>query len=406
MSQIINVVMLCALPFLIVKNKKIEFNFGSKYFNFFLLYTFLSTLVISLFFIDSFLELGGFFRSEGRFLSQLILLFLNFSIVPLAVLYLKNISHLKKCFKVYISSLLLLSFLGLLQFVVYLVFNLDLFPLSIDNYGDIRSGIYGFADTNFFRISSLGGEPKGFSISLVLGFFVIHVFNRYQISFFKYDVYIKYLFLFLAFATVSTSALVLFFILVIVYALFPKQNIGKKLKSNNVLILFGFCAVLFFCFYYFDILLTVFQERILDRDVVKEDFDAPILLFFKSYPEYLFFGSGIGNIHHLSYSFIPVEYLHYMKDSIFSSKSGYLKLISEYGFFGSIIFLSLVGNIFLKLRTVSRKLNFVQSKYFYAMQLLLIICFIAYLARVYLYTELILLLAITNALAFNQKFIS
>ena len=67
--------------------------------------------------------------------------------------------------------------------------------------------------SGIFRISSLGGEPKGFAQSLIIGFFIIHIFNKMNISFFKFDLLLKIIIVITIFMTLSTSGFVLFFIL-------------------------------------------------------------------------------------------------------------------------------------------------------------------------------------------------
>ena len=58
----------------------------------------------------------------------------------------------------------------------------------------------------------------------------------------------------------------------------------------------------------------------------------------------------MGNIHNLSADFIPIKYLHYMKDNIFVAKSGYLTLISEYGIVGFILFMLIIIKLISKLK--------------------------------------------------------
>ena len=400
--QIVTILLIMTTLIASIYKKKNILHFKNPYILFFLIFAIVDTIMISIFFIDDYMQLGGFFRSEGRFIAQIILLLITFSIIPLAFNYIKNIEDIKKYLKVYLYALIVLVILGWIQFFTYNILGFDLFPLSIDQHGNIRTGIF----DRMFRMSSLGGEPKGFSMSLTIGFFIIQIFNHYGIRFFKYDPALKYLLIFTSFATLSTSGIVLFAILLFVYLFYIAIKSKKRFSRSGKNILYSFIIVTmisFLFFRYWDFISMIIQQRVLERDITSEDFDAPIQIFLSKFPEYLFFGAGLGNIHNLAAPYIPSQFMHYMGNSIFVSKSGYLHLISSLGIIGFTLFVSMIYSAYRKLGRVGKYLNSSDRRIFKAMQLLLLITLIAYFARVYISGEIILFLAIANAIAYSKS---
>jgi hypothetical protein len=404
--QIVTILIIISTLFLSSKGKKNLFYVGNFYIVFFFLYSVINTIVISLFFIDEFRELGGFFRSEGRYLSQIVLLAVSFSILPIAFNYIKEVKDIQKYLKVYLFALGFLAALGWVQFSVYSFSGIDIFPLNINQFGEIRSGLYDIEEIRIFRMSSLGGEPKGFSISLIMGFFIIHVFNAYGISFFKHDRRYKYLFLLTAFSTLSTSGIVLFSILFIFYVLYALVKIRKlkEVRLNKIIFpLLIFLTICFTTYPYWNIVSSIIEERVFGRDLISEDFDAPIQTFLIEFPQYFLFGSGLGNIHNLAHPFIPNNALHYMGESLFVAKSGYLRLVSELGLVGFSIFIYIVYSTYRKCGEIGKYSCLRYQQVLSAMQLLLIIALLAYFARTYVLGEFILFLAMANVMVNSKK---
>lgn len=383
-------------------NKKLFF--GNKYILLFLFYALLSTIILSVWFISDIRQLGGFFRSEGRFLSQIFLWFLTFSIIPLACNYIKHISDIFKYLKVYISGLILLVILGWVQFSIFYLTKVDIFPLG-GIAGVSHSGLWSFDGTTFFRMSSLGGEPKTFSISLVVGFFIILFSNRHNIFFFKYDPILKYSFIFTSFATLSTSGMVLFIILYSFFLFYittntrlvATRNIKKTIYSLSI-----FFILCLFVFNYWDFISVIIQKRIFERDVMSEDWDAPIQIWLSKSPEFIFFGSGLGNVHNFAYPYILKETLFYMENSIFVAKSGYLRIVSELGLVGFFLFIFMIYNTYRKLGTVSNFAEASTKKLFVVMQAILVVIVLSFLARGSMLGELSVFMAISTTLAYSK----
>ncbi|MDD5202068.1 MAG: hypothetical protein PHH41_02885 [Sulfurimonas sp.] len=384
-----------------LKKTKILF-IGNKTIVLFISYVIISTAIISAFFITSFLPLGGFFRSEGRFIAQIILYLLTFSFIPISYLYISNFMDILKYFKIFFISLIVLSILGWIQFFIYNMTNIDIFPLAIID-GNIRSGVDVMLDMLIFRMSSLGGEPKGLAISLSIGVITMHTFNYYQIKFFKYDTLIKILFLSALLETLSTSGMVLSIILYIVFLVLTlKMNIKKMNIKKIIVSLMFLVGVLIIIIQNQLFFQTMIEHRILDRDIANEDFDAPIKTLLIDRPQWLLFGSGLGNIHNLAFQDIPQETAHYMSNTIFTAKSGYLKLVSELGLIGFGLFFLLNYSTYRRLKYRHNENTVIIQKQMKLLSVLLFIVFIAYMARVYAIGIYIFFFSAINALAYSK----
>lgn len=397
--QVITLLIIMKTVILPDKQNKNVLYFGNIIIPIFLFYSVLDTTIMAGLLTDYFVKTGGFFRREGRFIGQIIVTLLAFAIVPLSINFVKTTSDLYKYFKAYIIALVVLTFLGWLQLIIFYTVSFDIFPLSINELGEVRTGIWMNNNFGFLRMSSLGGEPKGFSMSLVIAYFIILIHNKHAITFTKYDRILKYLFLLTAFLTLSTSGIVLYLILTLFYNIYRFKNYKFRLKRNQLL--FGITLVAMLTYVtinYWDLIYLILNERILERNIASEDFDAPIQMLLKKSPEYLVFGSGIGNVHNLAYPYIPPETQHYMTNTIFVAKSGYLKIVSELGIIGFILFMLIPLTVFFQLSRLKRNVSQVNIHYINILKALLFLLVLAFLSRSYLFGELILMIGISNAL--------
>lgn len=367
---------------------------------FFILYMIISTIFISNFIIENYMDLGSFTRNEGRFIGQIIFWLILFSIIPIMKNYINSFSDIYNYLKIYINALILLIILGWIQFSIFSVTGTDIFPLYVKD-GHSVSGIWGYMDEQVFRVSSLGGEPKGFALSLTVGFFIIQIFNKQNIKFYKYDGTIKILMVITIIATLSTSGFVMFIILYFVYMIYSFKffGLGKLNLKKIIKLLSLFIIILFILNKNSQVFSTIYQEKILDRNITSEDYDAPIQKMFLDKPQYLLFGSGVGNIHNLAAQYIPQEYLHYMKDNIFVAKSGYLRIISELGLLGMFLFLNF--NFLLILSVYRSKI--IKKEYIFILIGIMIISLFAYLSRSYLLNIYILIVSLLYSTLKLQK---
>ena len=376
----------------------------------YLLYIVVATTLISIFAIDEYLDLGNYFRSDGRFISQISLYLLMFSATLVSHHYIrKNVSFLPY-FKIYIVSVAVLSLLGVIQVIMFHFTGNDVFPLSIVGGIEREPAIFGRTiGLYIFRMSSFAGEPKSLAVHVIAAYFILQVFNYNKIHLFPLDNKLKILFLGALFATFSTGGYVLFVIIftaLMVMRLFTSKAIAFHSINKNTI--YGFTMLLFIGFIwliFYDFLSIVFQNRILDRSLFSEDFDYVVMSFLINNPNWLYFGSGLGNIHNLSFEYIPENYLYYMGDAIFVAKSGYLRLLSEVGIVGFILFVSFNYAIYRRLGIyLKSNITTIDKRYIESIRSIFIVVTLMYLARGYAFGIYIIFLSIINSLVYWKSF--
>ena len=93
-----------------------------------------------------------------------------------------------------------------------------------------------------------------------------------------------------------------------------------------------------------------------------------------------------------------------MEDNIFVAKSGYLRIISELGIIGFVLYSLIFYNVYKKLNKFKTFINnSLSSRFVHAMQSILVLCLVSYFSRIYLESELLLFLALCNFLAFSKS---
>ncbi len=329
--------------------------FGNNRFLFiFFTYICFSTIIISNLFIDNQQVLSvNYFRSEGRYVSQILLNLVLYSPFLVTRFFIKDKIDIIKYSKIFIRSVVILSIIGFFQEIVFLFSDQDL--IAPRHMGEVLG---------FLRISSLCGEPKGFAGILSVAYFVIDSFNKFNQSLFKRDFLIKFCLMAALFLTFSTSGylsfLLVFFVTNILNPLLAR-SLSKNLLTKTV----SLSMVLSLVFIFGDFFSKVYNERIdyrlEQRNVlyqdgeqiglpVGDDTDEVIFIFLKNNPSWLVFGTGMGNVHKLANSYIPDKYKYYMEDSIFVAKTGYMRYLSEFGIIGFLLFVffnfSVIGRLF------------------------------------------------------------
>jgi hypothetical protein len=90
--------------------------------------------------------------------------------------------------------------------------------------------------------------------------------------------------------------------------------------------------------------LQVLEERTLGRTYI-EDFDGAIMRFLEDQPSHIWLGVGLGNAHLYANDYLSI-YARYAFDTAFAAKSGYLRLVSEVGIVGLLLFLGwIIGQV-------------------------------------------------------------
>lgn len=391
---------LIIIKLLMHKSTKLKVPYGLI---FLLTYISLSTIIISNLFIDKFIQneyYSNYFRSEGRYLSILFkTIILDFGLMFLIFNLVENIEQINSLLKKYLQSLIILCYLGILQIATSVFLKIDMFPNNISNI-DFRASEISLYIENFLpfvRMSSLGGEPKNLAISLSVGVILLSFMLYKNVRIIKHQFLIIILFVLCIFLTLSTSGILLIGILGMIFIfLFLSNGIILK-KSTWKFSLFKFTMsvlLILFIFISKDFFSQVIKTRIIERssEIASEEVDKSILEYLIENPKWTIFGSGSGNIHNLVGPTIKNEAfgLHVF-GNIFSSRYGYLKLISENGFIGFIIF------TYLFMRIAYNKRN-PQNDYGTFLKLSTFTALIFYFARAdYVFLELLFISSLTLA---------
>jgi hypothetical protein len=80
----------------------------------------------------------------------------------------------------------------------------------------------------------------------------------------------------------------------------------------------------------------LFAARTYERTEL-EDFDEAILSFLIHEPEQMVLGVGMGNVHLYADRYLPVNAVPYARGTAFRAKAGTLKLLSEFGLLGFLL---------------------------------------------------------------------
>lgn len=367
-----------------------------KYLFLFLLYGVISTLFLSTLVIDPVhTGAGEFFRNEGRFITQIILkVFLQFGLFFIILNSIRTKRELYSLLKVWLFSWVVLALLGIVQFFIYQITRIDIFPIGHVNIDFLRyGGEINILGIPWVRICSLGGEPKGLGATLAVGLAVLYSFTSNNISITKFDKFLIPVFLIAVLMTLSTGAIMMLGVVFITPVMLKILHLEFKIGALSPKVILISIVLIFSTYKSFPYLQSIYKARIVERFESQgtiEDMDLTIISFIKANPKWLVFGSGWGNIHSLSNDYIPRRYKYYMKESVYIAKSGYLYLISEMGIVGVILFFVMVAKLVLKL--LKNRKNKHES---FALYTLGIVLLFLYLLRAnYVIYEFIIVLAI------------
>jgi hypothetical protein len=312
------------------------------------------TLVITVFF--SFYYYGEFDSNNSNYLRSSfvrsyisIIKFFVFQISPIFLLstIIKSHDQIFSALRSYIFGLKILTVIGIAQFLIYFTSGYDFLPFGLTEDFDPLSATEDmiFQNTGFLRISSLGGEPKGLAVSLVIGITMLLYLQMTKIytSMKLINVWIILMFLVLI-ATLSTSGFFLILVPLFIVLVNIVYNVNKNILKK-IIIMLSFISVLFV---FQDLILTIIDARVLSRSsiLLSEDIDDSIIKFLEDNPIHLLFGTGLGNIHLHAINYIQDLNLYDLRlNEIFISRYGYLKIMSESGIFGFLLFLLFIIRI-------------------------------------------------------------
>lgn len=280
---------------------------------------------------------------------------------------LTNLEDIVHCGRVYLVSITILAFLGWVQLILWYGIGYNPFPIGIVNAvlsgaisSQLREGVDWIGNFPIYRMNSFGGEPKGLAQAIAVGLLILQsgVAHLPSLRIRRGRLIGLWLFLILSLVfTWSTSGIFLWLIGTLSIAILGLIGIYKR--ENRTYVLGGFfisivigATVLVTPVYtgstgYVGGVSSLITKRFVDRNPI-EDWDGVVLNFLRHEPEYVFVGVGLGNVHLFADKYIPPIARYYMEGNIFVAKSGYLKIISELGIIGFILFLIVVSNVFFQ----------------------------------------------------------
>jgi hypothetical protein len=299
---------------------------------------------------------GGVFRGpEVRAVLQIVLFCVVF-VGPFLVapLYLKSPNDYVGAGKIYLGSLLILAFLGWFQLLSWYGTGWNPFPIGLTTYfgGDLslqREGTFVFFGLPINRMSALGGEPKNLGQGLAVGLILIQVLlgtigsrrgdNRLRLAWIV-------LFISMVF-TYSTSAFFLWVIGSSVQLAFyimqhnKMQRFSRYLKNITIMTVMVLLTAILGLVVSKNFLSSLeitdlFAARTYER-INLEDFDEAIFSFLIHEPEQMVLGVGMGNVHLYADRYLPIEAVPYARGTAFRAKAGTLKLMSEFGPLGFLL---------------------------------------------------------------------
>jgi len=307
----------------------------------FIIYIVSITIVMSMFLPES-VSRFPLLRGKYRWVFQIFMWLLMFVPLFYSQIFIKNIKEVEKLYKFLLFSLVIVSLLGFIQIFSFYFLDFDPFPISI-LYSEEHQRTASFQSVNnlIFRMSSVGGEPKHLAYSLVMGLTILfaHLISRKNIFSRKIDIFVFFILLVAMLLTFSTQGYILFFLNIVILLIYY-----KNIKSALILIIGIFALTSLIGSTMGFSLNDLFKTRILrDKDEVSivtytEDSNETVIGFLKDYPGFLVIGSGLGNIHLWAQNYIPDYAEYYMYGNVFVAKSGFLRLLSETGVIGLLLF--------------------------------------------------------------------
>lgn len=268
---------------------------------------------------------SSFSDNEGRIITQLVYYFLIFMLFFSPLISLSKIEDLIYVIRWIIIGILVLATFGVLQKISFMTTGLNLFPIN-------RAGILDETDatlnnafvSNITRINSLAGEPKHFSISLVIGIGMIMYGVNHSLIFIRWWPLWIITMLILLYFTYSTTGFVLLIIFIFIFIF--------RMRIKRIPLIGVSCLFIILIGYWLiqsesDAIYFVMQKtglEIQDESIQEAIINNPLIFLI---------GVGAGNIHHFSIDYLPDDF-GLFRDKAYKANSGLLFVLADAGLFG------------------------------------------------------------------------
>ncbi|PYQ25942.1 MAG: hypothetical protein DMF81_00950 [Acidobacteria bacterium] len=290
----------------------------------------------------------------------------------LAPLYVKTLADVRAAGRWFLGSLLVLAALGWLQLGVWYGTGWNPMPIGLLSGVDAsvrREATIMAGDTQIHRMNSLGGEPKDLGIGLSVGLLLVQAIwgigrDRATIRRLR-QAWIVLLLSMLA--TLSTAAIFMWVVgtalELLMFPMLVQGLMGRSRRGRGLPGMTG--AALFLAAVYFIVPKDLGQglsltDLVAGRTVERlelEDFDQAIGQFLIHEPGWLPLGVGLGNAHLYADRYLQASAWDYAGGRAFRSKMGLLKIVSELGLFGLLLWVAGVATQLHRLRTALGRLS-------------------------------------------------
>ena len=318
---------------------------------------------------------GGQLRSPLTRASFQILRFaLDVSPVLVVPLLLRGSRDVWHAGKVYILSCMILAILGWFQLASWYGTGWNPLPLglvdslfgrgaSLADAPLLREGIAIYNGVPLYRMNSLGGEPKDLSVAFAVALLLLQVAMIQWGNIGGRRSKLVWPFLFVSMlATLATTGLVIWLLGTLsMLALHLTFRFGGQrrvvftrwlwmsVSVPAVIVVIGAAFVSISGVVRTTELLDIAKERTIRRASI-EDFDAAVIGFLADQPHYAVIGVGLGNVHLYANDYLP-DYAAFARNTAFVARAGSLRLLSELGTAGLLLFLAwIVAQIGLLVR--------------------------------------------------------
>ncbi len=291
----------------------------------------------------------------ARGIIQIVLFLFVLSPVLLMAVFVRHEAQLQAFWRTYIASAIVLALIGWVQLVLWYGTGTNPLPVGIvsawlgGSDAFIRQGSFDFASLAIYRMNSLAGEPRNLGVALVFAMLLIQAaaltVRRPPVL----RLAAAWLFLLVStVATYSTSA-ALVWVIGSAVQLPAAWLFGARIRRSPVSIGAALAVIALPIGLAIAAgeargipVLQLLSERTvqrLDENGAIEDFDLAILDFLKDQPEYTVAGVGLGNAHLYATPYLNPLFAQYAEGNVFTAKTAYLRLISEVGVVGLLLFL-------------------------------------------------------------------
>ncbi len=308
-----------------------------------------------------------------------------------------------------LTSIAILSGLGVLQVLVFIPTGTDLFPVGMF-VTESRSAFVTIQHEFFLRASSFAGEPKGLGMVAAAGAVIVLGFRQSLVPSGAWRFTLVMLFVVTVILTQSTSAVLS--LIVGVTTIIGLRVIGKPLtRAGLFMTFFTATAVLATLILISASNLDVesgrlfakpdasFFQLVVDRTLGRlnvDDFDWVIISSMLHDPSSLFLGHGFGLSHLFTEPFIPAPWRRYMLEIVIAPKSGLLFFISSGGIVATFLFVLFLAYTTPAVRPKVRLTDPIRWHYVRMVQVVVIPLVLMALMRVQIYELSLLVLALVS----------